>query len=154
VVLAASAAAAGRVAGTLDGRQRAYAERCWPGPFSLVLPAGPMLPAAVTAGGGTVAVRVPGDPGLRDFLAAVGVPLASTSVNEAGGEPAATLDEAELRFGDRVDGVWLPSGTAAPAGPVAASAVVDLTVWPPRTLRPGPRELPPWDDLDGESGAV
>jgi len=151
VVLAASAAAAQQVAGPLDRRQRAYAGRCWPGPFSLVLPARPALPDEVTAGGTTVAVRVPGDEALRALLAAAGWPLASTSVNRAGEQPAATIEEAEARFGDEVEGVWRPAaGSGAPtASPVGASAVIDLTVWPPRPLRPGPLPPPDWDGLDG-----
>lgn len=154
VVLAASAVAAEDVAGPLDGRQRAYAARCWPGPFSLVLPARPLVPAEVTAGGATVAVRVPGDPALRALLAAAGWPLASTSVNRAGQEPATTLAEAVDRFGDLVDGVWSPDSRSLPDEAAVASAVVDLIAWPPRLLRPGSRPLPALDGLDAGPGGV
>ncbi|MCP4571856.1 MAG: L-threonylcarbamoyladenylate synthase [bacterium] len=151
VVLAVSAAEALRVAGPLDRRQLAYVERCWPGPFSLVLPVRAEVPDAVTAGGPTVAVRVPGDEALREFLAAAGGPLASTSVNAAGQAPARTLDEAVARFGDAVDGVWDPGGSPPePGRPALPSAVIDLTTWPPRQIRPGPLTPPPVDDLDAD----
>ena len=63
----------------------------WPGPLSVLLPLDRPLPAA--AGGGSLAVRIPGHPELRGLLAAVG-PLTATSANRSGGEPI--LDPAEL----------------------------------------------------------
>jgi L-threonylcarbamoyladenylate synthase len=153
VVLAASLEAAECVAGPLAPRQRAYADLCWPGPFSLVLPARPGVPAAVTAGAGTVAVRVPASAPLRRLLAAVGWPLASTSANRAGEAPAGTLAEAVAVFGERVDGVWSASPPVGGAGAAGhASAVLDLTTWPPRLLRAGPAPPPPWAGLDDAPG--
>jgi len=153
LVLAASPAAAETVTGPLVPRQLAYARRCWPGPFSLIMPAAPGLDSLVTAGGATVAVRVPNRPDLVALLEAAGYPLVSTSANRAGEEPARSVAEAASRFGDGVDGVWGPTGD----GEMAAgqpSALVDLTVWPPRLVRPGP--IPPPDaecgDLDLDCG--
>lgn len=150
VVLAASLAEAERVAGPLADHQRAYAGRCWPGPFSLVLPARPEVPEALTAGAGTVAVRVPAPDWLRELLEAVDWPLASTSVNRVGEPPVTDLAEAVDRFGEMVDGVW--SGSSQPGSADTegrASAVLDLTIWPPRLLREGPEAAPAWDGLDG-----
>jgi len=146
LVLAASPAAARTVIGEVADRPWAYARRCWPGPFSLVLPAAPDLAAEVTGGGPTVAVRVPDAPGLAALLREAGAPLVSTSANRAGEEPARTLDEAAERFGALVDGVY----AADPGTPafVRASAVIDLGVWPPRVLRTGPRSAPEPGDLD------
>jgi L-threonylcarbamoyladenylate synthase len=152
LVLAASAAAAVAVTGVLDTRQTAYANRCWPGPFSLVLPAAPDLTPAVTAGGGTVAVRVPGHRGLIRLLETVGTPVVSTSANRAGEAPARSLTEAELRFADQVDGIFDPGNGGGPGD--RASALIDLVVWPPRVLREGPQPAPPpaGGDLDPAGG--
>lgn len=150
LVVAASAAAARTVLGPLDPRQTAYAGRCWPGPFSLVLPAAPHLAPEITGGGPTVAVRVPAPAGLRALLSLVPCPLVSTSANRSGEEPAVTLAEAVARLGDDVDGVFDPADGAGGAG--AASALVDLTVWPPRVLREGPLAAPPaLDPCGGET---
>ncbi|MCJ7551060.1 MAG: L-threonylcarbamoyladenylate synthase, partial [Anaerolineae bacterium] len=56
----------------------------WPGPLTLVLPRGPQIPDEVTAGGDTVAVRVPAHPVARALIAASGVPIAAPSANRFG----------------------------------------------------------------------
>ncbi len=140
LVLAGSVAQAQAVTGPLSGGQLAACRRCWPGPFSLVLPAGAGLAPAVTGGRTTIAVRVPAVPALRELILAVGVPLVSTSANRAGQEPARDMAAAEAAFGALVDGVWgvLP----VLAVPPLPSAVVDLTADPFRELRAGPEPFP------------
>lgn len=118
---------------------RSMVRRCWPGPFTFILPARDQLPAAVCAAAGTIAVRVPAPPDLRGLLADTG-PLASSSANLAGQSPASSLAEAAARFPFLP--VWgVPRGE--PGG--AASALVDLTGPRPVELRPGPLALPSWD---------
>lgn len=145
LVLAGSARQARQVAGPLDDRQLSYCGQCWPGPFSLILPAGDDLSLPVTSKNGTVAVRVPAVPSLCDLILAVGYPVVSTSANLSGQPPFKDLKAARQAFGKKVNGSWQPleaasidPGTDAP-GP---SALIDLTVWPFATLRPGPR-VPP-----------
>nr|MBA3726973.1 threonylcarbamoyl-AMP synthase [Armatimonadota bacterium] len=55
----------------------------WPGPLTLVLPKAPAVPDLVTAGGGTVAVRVPDHPVLLRLIDMVGKPLIATSANKS-----------------------------------------------------------------------
>jgi L-threonylcarbamoyladenylate synthase len=148
LVLAGSVAAVGRVAAPLTPRQEAYARRCWPGPFSLILTAAPGLAAAARGPGGTVAVRVPRPEALRKLLTAVGVPLASTSANRAGQAPAADLAAATALFAGLVDGACDPGDPPAP-GNSRPSTLIDLTVWPPRVLREGPQTPPDALDLPG-----
>ena len=62
-----------------DARTRAVATRFWPGPLTLVLPRRDVVPDAVTAGGPTVAVRVPAHPVARALIRAAGVPRGSKS---------------------------------------------------------------------------
>jgi L-threonylcarbamoyladenylate synthase len=57
----------------------------WPGPLSVLLPLSRPLPAS--AGGLTLAVRIPGHARLRGLLAALDLPLTATSANRSGGEP-------------------------------------------------------------------
>lgn len=84
----------------------------WPAPLTAVLPIAEPLPAS--AGGRTLAVRVPDHEGLRRLLAELGHGLTATSANLSGGEPI--LDPAgavELLAGEDamvVDGGVLPGG--------------------------------------------
>ena len=85
---------------------------CWPGPLTVVLPVTRPLPAA--AGGGSLAVRVPGHPRLRELLAALGHGLTATSANRSGGEPlldpAAVADLLAGEDSAVVDDGILPGG--------------------------------------------
>jgi L-threonylcarbamoyladenylate synthase len=159
LVLAGSAEQAALVTGPLDDRQSAYCRRCWPGPFSLILPAGGELSPSVNAGGETVAVRVPGVESLRSLVLSVGFPLVSTSANRSGDSPCTDLEAARAAFEDVVDGVWKPRellSAAADSGRIGPSALIDVTTWPPVQLRQGPRNSPPVGPghLDEGSGEV
>lgn len=136
LVLAASAAEALSLAALPGDRWGVLLAACWPGPFTFVLPSRAGLPRAVRSATGTVAVRVPDREPLRRLLGRTG-PLASTSANLEGQEPATTLDEACCRFGDLP--AW-DDGAAAPGG--AASALVEVLDDRLRVLRPGPLPLP------------
>src|SRR5438105_12200436 len=59
------------------------AERFWPGPLTLVLPRRDVLPVTVTAGGPTVAVRVPAHPVARALLKAAVLPVAAPRANRS-----------------------------------------------------------------------
>ena len=145
LVLAGSVAQASQVTGSLDGRQSDFCRRCWPGPFSLILPSGGDLSPLVVAQDRTVAVRVPALESLRSLILAVGFPLVSTSVNRSGDTPLVDLETALSVFGDRVDGCLRPARSSKdhPASDQGRpSALIDLTVWPPVQLRPGPLNPP------------
>lgn len=144
VVLAGSLEQAFLVTGPLDRRQAAYCGKCWPGPFSLILPAGGNLSGKVGAADGTVAVRVPAVPSLRAVLLEVGFPLVSTSANVSGERPHTDIRSAWGEFRDDLDGIWQPIGdkgnTDISTKP-RPSCLINLVVWPPEVLREGP--LPP-----------
>lgn len=124
---------------------RAYAAACWPGPFTLILPATQTAPAAATRGRAGLALRVPGPRRLRDLVAAAGGLLVSTSVNRSGEPPLTDLAEAVAFCADAVDVVgdvvWT-GGDGEPAG--GPSGLIDLTGWPPRVVRDGPVVPPEW----------
>lgn len=113
--------------------------RYWPGALTVVIPARPELPPSLTAGGNTVAVRIPDCDVTRALIRALGAPLAATSANLSGVSPALTAAEAAAMLGDAV-ALILDNGRS-PGG--EASTVVDATVSPPRILRPGPLTLDP-----------
>jgi tRNA threonylcarbamoyl adenosine modification protein (Sua5/YciO/YrdC/YwlC family) len=56
----------------------------WPGPLTLVAPACPALPPAVTAGTGWVGVRMPKHTRALELLSAAAVPVAAPSANRFG----------------------------------------------------------------------
>jgi L-threonylcarbamoyladenylate synthase len=105
------------------------AERFWPGPMTLVLPRSPRVPDRVTAGGPTVAVRVPNHPVALELLRAVGAPLAAPSANRSGEVSPTRAEHVPEGLADAVlDGGPCPGGIE--------STVLSLT-GPPRLLRPG-----------------
>jgi L-threonylcarbamoyladenylate synthase len=140
IVHLAGAGEVARVAADWPEAAALLAQRFWPGPLTLVLPRGPAVPDAVTAGGPTVAVRVPAHPVARALLVAAGVPLAAPSANRSN-RLSPTLAEHVLRdLGGRID-LILDGGPTAGG---IESTVLDLTTRPPRLLRPGliaPAEL-------------
>ncbi len=115
-----------------DAAER-LARRFWPGPLTLVVPRNADVPDATTAGGSTVALRVPAHPVALALLRAVGAPVAAPSANRST-ELSPTLAEHVLRgLAGRIDLVL-------DGGPTAGgieSTVLDLTTSPPRLLRPG-----------------
>jgi len=110
------------------------AERFWPGGLSLVLNRAPVVPDIVTAGGLTVAVRVPDHDLVRDLCRALVAPLAATSANPHGLAAPVTAAEVGAALAGRIP--LILDGGRCPGG--VASTVLDLTVSPPAILRAGP----------------
>lgn len=113
---------------------RLLSARFWPGPLTLVLWKRPWIPSRVTGGRPTVAVRLPDHPLPRELARRLGRPLASSSANRSGEPPPATADEVRAQLEGRLP-LILDGGRCAQARP---STLLDLTVKPPRILRPGP----------------
>ncbi|PAP74233.1 threonylcarbamoyl-AMP synthase [Rubrivirga sp. SAORIC476] len=103
-----------------------------PGPLTVVLPARPGLPPAVTAGLGTVAVRVPLAPLARAVLRSTG-PLVAPSANRSGRPSPTTWAAAAEDLDGRVDAIL--QGPPTTVG--LESTVVDATGDVPLVLRPG-----------------
>lgn len=74
----------------------------WPGALTIVLRKRPSFETRAVAGGDTVALRAPGDAGLRELASQLG-PLTGTSANIAGREECHTGDEVRAQLGDSVD---------------------------------------------------
>ena len=110
------------------------AERFWPGPLTLIVPRATRVPDAVTAGGDSVAVRIPDHALARSLIRRTGASLATTSANLAGAPNAITAAEVATQLGDRV--AMILDGGRCPGG--LPSTVVDLTGPAPVVLRVGP----------------
>jgi L-threonylcarbamoyladenylate synthase len=108
-------------------------ERHWPGALSLVLAAGPAVPAEVTAGTRKVGVRVSAHPVARALVRALGEPVTAPSANPTGGRPPVSAAEVLAHL----DGIIELILDAGPTPGGAPSTVLDVTVDPPRILRQG-----------------
>lgn len=122
------------------------AERFWPGPLTMVLPAAAKVPSIVRAGGGTVGLRCPAHPVALALVRATGRPLAAPSANRSQHLSPTRAEHVLSSLGAAVD-LILDAG-ATEAG--LESTIIDLR--PPfRILRPGP--LAP-SDLEALLGPV
>ena len=93
--------AARQLADAWPARARAFAERYWPGPLTLVIPACASLSPHIVGESGGVGVRQSSHP-IAHQLAATFGPITATSANPSGSPPAKTIKQAQQYFGDRV----------------------------------------------------
>ena len=113
---------------------RALMQRHWPGPLTLVLEATASVPVGLTAGTGTVGVRMPGHAVARALVRAAARPITAPSANPSAAPPALTASEVRGYFDGLVELILDGGRTAGGTG----STVADCTAWPPRILRQGP----------------
>lgn len=109
------------------------AERFWPGPLTLVLPKSAAVPDEVTAGGPTVAVRMPAHPVALALIRATGVSVAAPSANRSGFLSPTRAEHVLRGLEGRID--LILDGGPTPGG--VESTVLDLTRLPAVLLRPG-----------------
>jgi L-threonylcarbamoyladenylate synthase len=112
---------------------RILARAFWPGPVTMVLARHLDVPASVSGGLDTIAVRVPAHPVAQALLAAFGDGLAAPSANRFGQVSPTTAAHVRQSLGDAVD-VILDGG---PCRVGLESTIVDLTDPTPTILRPG-----------------
>lgn len=124
----------------------ALAERFWPGPLTMILPRRDCVPLRTTGGLDTVGVRCPDHPVTRAIIAAADTPVAAPSGNTSGRpSPTCARHMMEDMMG-KIDGI-------VDGGPCAVgveSTIIDLTVQPPRLLRPGGLPLEALEAVLGE----
>lgn len=132
IIHLADAADLPRVARDIPPLASELAARFWPGPLTLVLPRGEAIPAEVTAGGATVAVRVPAHPIARALIRAAGVPIAAPSANRFGRLSPTRAADVLADLEGRID-VVLDGGPTT----VGLESTVLSLVGTPTILRPG-----------------
>lgn len=126
--------------GPLSAVGQRLAQRFWPGPLTLLLPAPVAIAAAVTGGTGRVGVRVPAHDIARAICRSAGRPVTATSANRSGQPPTADPDEVERSLGREVD--LLIDAGPTPGG--APSTIVDVTGPAPELVREGAIA---WDEI-------
>jgi L-threonylcarbamoyladenylate synthase len=109
------------------------AKRFLPGALTLVLPKSRAVPDIVTAGGMTVAVRIPAHPVPAALASGLGAPLLGTSANLSGRPSALTAGEVYTQFGKQIDLV-IDGGRSSGS---RESTIVDVTGVVPVVLREG-----------------
>jgi L-threonylcarbamoyladenylate synthase len=105
----------------------------WPGPLTLVLPRAGIIPDIVTAGGSTVGIRWPSHPFMQAVIAACDFPLAAPSANLSNQLSPTNASHVRKQLGGRI--ALIVDGGNCNVG--IESTVVDVSVSPPRLLRPG-----------------
>ena len=133
IVHVADAGTARRFAAHWPAEASQLAERFWPGPLTLVVPKSPRIVSAVSAGLGTVGLRVPDHPLALQLLQEFGGPVAAPSANRSNRVSPTTAQHVRDELGDAVDLV-LDGGPCAVG---IESTVLDLTASRPAILRPG-----------------
>lgn len=105
----------------------------WPGPLTLILKRNDRVPAAVSAGLPSLALRVPAHPAALALLRACGFPVAAPSANRSGRPSPTTAQHVLEDLAGRIPLV-LDGG---PCEVGLESTVVDATGAVPVVLRPG-----------------
>src|SRR5438270_11204169 len=105
----------------------------WPGPLTLVLSRSDAITAIVTAGGPTVGVRWPSHPFIQAVIRECGFPLAAPSANPSNCISPTNAEHVRKQLGSKIS--LIVDGGQCQVG--IESTVVDVSVMPPRVLRPG-----------------
>ena len=109
------------------------AEKFWPGPLTMVLPARDVVPRCTTAGLPTVAVRCPDNAVTREIIRLSGCPIAAPSANISGKPSTTTAEHVVHDHDGKIEAVV----DGGPCRVGLESTIVDLTEDRPRLLRPG-----------------
>ena len=117
----------------INDMARKLAEAFWPGPLTMILPKKELVPAAVTAGLDSVAIRMPSHPVAHALIEKSGCPIAAPSGNRSG-RPSPTLAAHMMEDMDGRIPLILDGG---PRDVGVESTVVALTGDIATVLRPG-----------------
>jgi L-threonylcarbamoyladenylate synthase len=105
----------------------------WPGALTMVLPRSERIPDVVTAGGKTVGIRWPSHPLIQAVINECNFPLAAPSANLSNQLSPTNAEHVRKSLGKKIP--LIVDGGQSQVG--IESTVLDLTVFPPRLLRPG-----------------
>ena len=126
-----------RLARTWGPLASRLAQRFWPGPLTLVVQKATHVPASLTGGIDSVAIRAPSHPVARALLRALAEPIAAPSANRYQEISPTTAAHVSKSLGDVVD-LILDGG---PCERGIESTVVDVRSDRAVVLRPGPIDL-------------
>lgn len=120
----------------LDSRKISSLEKLfslWPGPLTIVLPKSEYITGLATAGGDTVAVRIPNHPVALELLREAKLPLAGPSANTSGYVSPTTAQHVAAWRDSRIE--MILDGGECSVG--VESTVLSLVHQVPTILRPG-----------------
>jgi L-threonylcarbamoyladenylate synthase len=123
------------VANDVPSALQLLAERFWPGPLTIVVGRHSRVPGRVSAGGPTVAVRVPAHPVASGLIAAAGVPIAAPSANRFMRTSATRAVHVHADLGDAID--LILDGGPTEIGLESTVVAWESDVKSLRVLRPG-----------------
>lgn len=107
--------------------------RFWPGPLTLVFRASGRVNPGLTAGTGTIGIRLSSHPIALALAGVLGGPITATSANLSGKKECSLAGDVLDQLGGSVDGIIDGGPTAGGLG----STILDVTCDPPRILRHG-----------------
>lgn len=122
-----------KVAKNIPAKARALIDKLMPGALTLILDKADCIPSEVTAGGSSVAVRIPGNEIALKLIELTGKPVVVPSANTSN-KPSPTL---ATHVKDDLDGKieFVLDGGASEIG--IESTIIDVRTEPPTVLRSG-----------------
>lgn len=78
-------------------------DRFWPGPLTLIFPAKPDLPSLLTAGTGTIGVRISSNRSASEICRQAGGMITATSANVSGEQPAWSAEQLISSFSNSIE---------------------------------------------------
>ena len=133
IVHVAGTEMAKRCAGNFPAIAEKLSKSFWPGPLTIVLPRAEIIPKILTAGGETVGIRWPSHPFIQAVIRECGFPLAAPSANFSESVSPTNAEHVRKNLDGKIS--LIVDGGQSQVG--IESTVLDLTVAPPRILRPG-----------------
>lgn len=122
-----------RLVSDIPDKARSLAEAFWPGPLTIIMKKGSVIPDEVSAGLDTVAIRIPSHPDAHRLMALSGLALAAPSANTSGKPSPTTAQHVRDDMDGRIEAVI--DGGACSVG--VESTVITVATDVPRILRPG-----------------
>ena len=135
-----------RIVAEVSPQAKALMDAFWPGPLTMILPRKPIVPLRTTGGLDTVGVRCPNHPVTLAIIREADVPIAAPSGNTSGRPSPTCLADMREDMDGKIDGVF----DGGPCAVGVESTIIDLTVTPPRLLRPGGLPLEALEEVLGE----
>ncbi len=105
----------------------------WPGPLTMIFPASCRVSPRLTAGSGTVGVRISSHPIATALAKILGRPITATSANLSGKEECRTAREVLKQLGKGLDALIDGGQTRGQSG----TTILDMTTETPSILREG-----------------
>ncbi len=123
----------GALVSEITGPAEFLMETFWPGPLTIIFKASAKVHSILSAGGGTIGIRIPDSPVCLGILRETGFPLTAPSANVSGRPPACSAQEVFESFNGRIK-LILDGGEADSSSP---STIADATGADIKIIREG-----------------